>query len=126
MQANIYMYCFTLNDMAKHYLIAVEDKDEKLFRLFCEKNSKYAMVIGKETTNDRLGLDHLVYILNSISNQVGKSIGIKEWDYLRNYLKKKEKQYCPDSGNYREFKYQSDKQFDDNLAFPMNKRVYRR
>ena len=75
--------------MAKHYLIAVEDKDEKLFRLFCEKNSKYAMVIGKETTNDRLGLDHLVYILNSISNQVGKSIGIKEWDYLRNYLKKR-------------------------------------
>ena len=41
-------------------------------------------------------------------------------------LKKKEKQYCPDSGNYREFKYQSDKQFDDNLAFPMKKRVYRR
>jgi len=32
--------------MAKHYLIAVEEKDEKLFRLFCEKNSKYAMVIG--------------------------------------------------------------------------------
>ena len=76
--------------MAKHYLIAVEEKDEKLFRLFCEKNSKYAMVIGKETTNDRLRLDHLVYILNSISNQVGKSIGIKEWDNLRIYLKKKE------------------------------------
>ena len=77
--------------MAKHYLIAVEDKDENLFRLFCEKNSKYAMVIGKETTNDRLRLDHLVYILNSISNQVGKSIGIKEWDNLRIYLKKKRK-----------------------------------
>ena len=66
--------------MAKHYLIAVEDKDEKLFRLFCEKNSKYAMVIGHETTSSRLGLAHLVYILNSISNQVGKSIGINEWD----------------------------------------------
>ena len=112
--------------MAKHYLIAVEDKDEKLFRLFCEKNSKYAMVIGKETTNDRLGLDYLVYILNSISNQVGKSIGIKEWDNLRKYLKKKEKQYCPDLENYREFKYQSDKKFEDNLAFPMKKRIYRR
>ena len=112
--------------MAKHYLIAVEDKDEKLFRLFCEKNSKYAMLIGKETTNDRLRLDPLVYILNTISNQVGKSIRLKDWDKLRHYLKKKEKQYCPDSGNYREFKYQSDKQFDDTLAFPRNKRVYRR
>ena len=112
--------------MAKHYLIAVEDKDENLFRLFCEKNSKYAMVIGKETTNDRLRLDHLVYILNSISNQVGKSIGIKEWDNLRIYLKKKEKQYCPDAKDYREFKYQSDKQFDDDLAFPKKKRIYRR
>ena len=48
------------------------------------------MVIGKETTNYRLRLDHLVYILNSISNQVGKSIGIQEWDNLRIYLKKKE------------------------------------
>jgi len=112
--------------MAKHYLIAVEDKDENLFRLFCEKNSKYAMVIGKETTNDRLRLDHLVYILNSISNQVGKSIGIKEWDNLRIYLKKKGKQYCPDVEDYREFKYQSDKQFDDDLAFPKKKRIYRR
>ena len=117
---------FTLNDMAKHYLIAVEEKDEKLFRLFCEKNSKYAMLIGKETTNDRLRLDPLVYILNLISNRVGKSIGIKEWDNLRYYLKKKEKEYCPDSEDYREFKYQSDKQFDDDLAFPMNKRVFRR
>ena len=45
---------------------------------------------------------------------------------MRNYLKKKEKQYCPDSENYREFKYQSDKKFDDNLAFPMNKKIYRR
>jgi len=112
--------------MAKHYLIAVEDKDENLFRLFCEKNSKYAMVIGKETTNDRLRLDHLVYILNSISNQVGKSIGIKEWDNLRIYLKKKGKQYCPDAEDYREFKYQCDKQFDDDLAFPKKKRIYRR
>ena len=51
MHAIIHVYCFTLNYMAKHYLIAVEDKDEKLFRLFCEKNSKYAMVIGKETAN---------------------------------------------------------------------------
>ena len=54
------------------------------------------MVIVNETINDCLGLDYLVYILNSISNQVGKSIGIKEWNYLRNYFKKKRKAVLPE------------------------------
>ena len=54
--------------MAKHYLVAIEDKDEKLFRLFCEKNSKYAMAIGKETTTESVRLDYVLYILNIISN----------------------------------------------------------
>ena len=112
--------------MAKHYLVAIEEKDEQLFRLFCEKNSKYAMALGKETTSESLRLDYVVYILNVISNQVGKSLGMKDWDKLRYYLKRKFNEYCPDFANYSEFKYQYDLQFDDDLAYPINKRINRR
>ena len=80
--------------MAKHYLVAIEEKDEKLFRLFCEKNSKHAMVIGNETTSESLRLDYVVCILNVISNQVGKSLGMKDWDKLRYFLKRKSNEYC--------------------------------
>ena len=120
------VYCFTLNDMAKHYLIAVEDKDEKLFRLFCEKNTKYAMAIGRETTSETLRLDYVLYLVNLISNLVGKSLGMKDWDNLRYYLKRKVKEYCPEFSDYSEFKYQYDLQFDDDLAFPRNKKINRR
>ena len=82
--------------MAKHYLIAVEEKDEKLFRLFCEKNTKYAMAIGRETTSENLRLDYVLYLVNLISNLVGKSLGMKDWDNLRDYLKRKVKEYCPE------------------------------
>ncbi len=92
--------------MAKHYLVAIEEKDEKLFRLFCEKN--------------------VVYILNVITNQIGKSLGMKDWDKLRYYLKRKFNEYCPGVANYSEFKYQYDLQFDDDLAYPVNKRINRR
>ena len=57
--ADYYLYILFLFDlMAKHYLVAIEEKDEKLFRLFCEKNSKYAMAIGKETTSELVRLDY--------------------------------------------------------------------
>ena len=112
--------------MAKHYLVAIEEKDEQLFRLFCEKNSKYAMAIGNETTSESLRLDYVVYILNVISNQVGKSLGMKDWDKLRYYLKRKFNEYCSGIANYSEFKYQYDLQFDDDLAFPRNKKINRR
>ena len=84
------------------------------------------MVIGKETTNYRLRLDNLVYILNSISNQVSKSIGIQEWDNLRIYLKKKESNIVQTQKNIENISIKSNKQFYDDLAFPKNKRIYRR
>tara|TARA_A200000159_G_scaffold91729_1_gene85245 strand:+ start:1847 stop:2185 length:339 start_codon:yes stop_codon:yes gene_type:complete len=112
--------------MAKHYLVAIEEKDEKLFRLFCEKNSKYAMAIGKETTSESVRLDYVVYILNVITNQIGKSLGMKDWDNLRYYLKRKVKEYCPEFADYSDFKYHYDLQFEDDLSFPMNKKINRR
>ena len=112
--------------MAKHYLVAIEEKDEKLFRLFCEKNSKYAMAIGNETTSESIRLDYVVYILNVITNQIGKSLGMKDWDKLRYYLKRKFNEYCPGVSSYSEFKYQYDLQFDDDLAYPINKKINRR
>ena len=69
---------------------------------------------------------YVLYLVNLISNLVGKSLGMKDWDNLRYYLKRKVKEYCPEFSDYSEFKYQYDLQFDDDLAFPRNKKINRR